>query len=307
MPELNDLQKNVSSILGERSEKDSPLKRPYDGKLKPLRTYEGDLSEAITQRNVSMVDIALAEQNKKNKFPEQQTDLLKKQDWTEYKNKFFIFVGSILFILGFLTVLSIYYVGSRNPIVQTSEKSIINYTKSFNIDIASSNRISVINSIVSEKKSFNLPVNSILHLNLTKNENVVFAQDAIGFLAPSIPDSLLRNLDNEYMIGIYSFDTNEPFVILKLKDFGIGFAGMLKWENMIISDLGQIFGIENKINGYKFEDLAYKNKDLRVAKDMSGKTILLYSFLDRQTVVITSNEKIFNALLAKYMTSQLVR
>jgi hypothetical protein len=84
---------------------------------------------------------------------------------------------------------------------------------------------------------------------------------------------------------------------------------MLKWEKDMPSDLEKIFEIpkDNSTTTKVFIDEAIRNKDLRVLKDINNKTVLVYSFIDKNTLVITKNENLFNAILAKYLTSQNVR
>ena len=103
------------------------------------------------------------------------------------------------------------------------------------------------------------------------------------------------------MLGIYSFDTNEPFIILTTNDFPASFSGMLKWENNMVLDLGKLFSISENTATKTFLDQALQNKDLRILKNTSEKTILLYSFIDKNTLVITTNQNILTAIVGKYL------
>jgi hypothetical protein len=84
---------------------------------------------------------------------------------------------------------------------------------------------------------------------------------------------------------------------------------MLKWEKTMAQDLGGLFEIpaDTGTSTEIFLDEALRNKDLRILQDNGGKTILLYSFIDKQTLLITKNENVFNAILAKYLTSKTTR
>ena len=75
----------------------------------------------------------------------------------------------------------------------------------------------------------------------------------------------------------------------------------------MVSDVGTLFAVPQSVSsGEKiFEDEALKNKDLRVVKDSNRKTVLLYTFLDKNTILITSNESIFSAILGKFITSKI--
>ena len=122
-----------------------------------------------------------------------------------------------------------------------------------------------------------------------------------------MPSELSRSFDKKFMVGIYSFDTNEPFIILKTSDYGASYAGMLKWEKEMSRDLGEIFSLPATLYGAPFIDEEYKNKDLRVLRNTDGKVAMLYSFIDKNTLLITANENVFSAILGKYVISQQVR
>jgi hypothetical protein len=278
------------------------------GTLKPLRTYQGDASNAIGKTKASIITIAVAEQNRKAKIepePERESN-------PEIKNKIFIFVGTFLFVLGIIVVGVIYFISIQNKTVQVSQNgTILNYDKEINVSIANTTHVAFLQSILDQEKNLNLPANSVLYLNTTSGVGSADSQTVLQILAPKIPLSLLRNLSQDYMIGIYSFDKNQPFIILTVDDYGQGFSGMLKWEDTMVSDLGQIFGITplagSDSTGYIFTDESLNNKDLRIVQNSSRQTILLYSFIDKNTILITSNENTFSGLLNKYLIGKMVK
>ena len=108
------------------------------------------------------------------------------------------------------------------------------------------------------------------------------------------------------MVGIYSYDTVEPFIILTTDDYGASYSGMLKWEGSMIKDLGKIFSLDTE-KTYTFSDEYTKNKDLRVIKDDNNNIIFAYSFIDKDTLVITKNEKIIGAIVNKIISSKTIR
>ena len=73
------------------------------------------------------------------------------------------------------------------------------------------------------------------------------------------------------------------------------------------SDLNLLFGLDKLSGEEKFTDEALKNRDLRILKNQDGEAVLLYSFIDKDTILVTSNEKIFNAVLGKYLLQQAAR
>ena len=286
---------------------DSPEMREEEHiPIKSLRTYQGDVEEAMLKNKYSATSILVAEQVRKEKAPRLETPVV-----TEGRNKLFITIGLSVVFLGLLMVGGVYYFRSTEEVVvEQQTKALIAFSLEKSFSVASSTRESFVSKIVSEKQTLKLPVNSVLYLNLTSNETEsANITRVLSLLAPKMPASLSRSFENKYMLGIYSYSTNAPFIILTTSDFGSSFSGMLRWEKDAVSDLGKIFDIETSLGTTTraFTDKALRNKDLRVLQDASGKTVLLYSFIDKNTLVITVNEDVFNAILAKYLTSKSVR
>ena len=282
-------------------------KPPLEQILKPtksLRTYQGDVQEAISKHNYSSKDIFLAEQDKRMEESEKPT-IFKDP---VVKNKLLAVSGVIFFVLGIGIVGTVYYLRSNEEVIlQQKTKALIGFSEEKVFSIATTTREKLVKQIQEEKSSLNLPVNSVFYINTVgADEQPANVESLLSILTPKMPNSLSRSFASKYMIGIFSFDTNEPFIMLTTDDYGLSFAGMLKWEKDIPSDLGKLFGIVQNASSTLqiFVDQERRNKDLRVLRDNQGKIVLLYSFIDQNTLLITKNESIFNAILSKYLISQ---
>jgi hypothetical protein len=275
--------------------------------IKSLRTYQGDVENAISQNKFSTTSIFLAEQKRKGAGL-LNLDTPKNSD---AKNKFFILVGGIMLILGVITVGAVFYIKSKEEVITIQKtKTLIGFSVEKTIQTNNSTKEKLVTEILAEKKSFNLPVNSVLYLNtINISGSSETAENLLLLMAPRIPPSLARSFDGEYMLGIYSFDTNEPFIILKTEDFASSFSGMLKWEKDMFYDFDKLFSIsQNTASSTKqFKDETLRNKDLRILQDNNNKTVLLYSFINKNTLVITTNENILNAIIGKYNINEQIR
>lgn len=282
-------------------------KPPLEQVLKPvksLRTYQGDVEEAISKNNYSSADIFLAEQQKKSSLV--GISLIRQNP--ELKRKLYLTFGIILLVLGIGIVTTVYYIrSSEKTIVEQRTKALIGFSQEKVLSVTATTRERLINQLLDEKNSFSLPVNSILYIN-TANASGTPAdiENVLALLSPKMPGSLSRSFSPKYMIGIFSFDTNEPFIILTTEDLALSFAGMLKWEKDMVSDVGKLFGIIVNASSTPstFLDQERRNEDLRVLKGEDGKIILLYSFIDNDTLLITKNENIFSAILSRFLISQ---
>jgi hypothetical protein len=172
---------------------------------------------------------------------------------------------------------------------------------------------------VSEKISSelkNLPVNEmainelvpmyVIGTTTTKLTGTQFIE-ALGF---GMPDTLKRSLTDKWMIGTYSESGNGfPFVIFTSDFFQNSFAGMLKWEREMPEELSVILDYKNKamdpnststsifgIQG-SFVDKIVKNRDIREFRNLQGETLFLYTFIDQNTIIITTSEKSIPAIV----------
>lgn len=273
--------------------------------IKALRTYQGDVEEALGKTKSSAATIMLAEEKRREERPELAS--LKREESTG-KNKLYLLAGTLLLVLAVSVVGVVYYLKSTEEVaVKKQNKSLVSFNKESKLLVASSTRELLIQKIVLEKDSFKMPANSILYINTSDaSENPISAETIMTTLSWRIPNDFARSLSDKYMIGVYSFDTNAMFIILKTSDYGAAYSGMLRWEKDMIKDIGRLFSIPQNLMGdeAKFIDEEFKNKDLRVLKDSNNKSVLLYTFIDRGTIIITVDENVLSALLGKYAISQ---
>lgn len=77
-----------------------------------------------------------------------------------------------------------------------------------------------------------------------------------------------------------------------------GFVTIGEEDNTVQTDGGPRFGAA------RFEDAVIRNKEVRVLKNDEGKIVLLYSFIDPSTIVITTNEYTFIEILTRYASKR---
>ncbi len=270
--------------------------------IKSLRTFQGDVQEAISKNNYSTTTILVSEQKRQLERPE-VADLKKKYD---VKNKSYLIIGSVLILLGGLAIFSLFNMQTETPVTpEEKQNTIITYSEEKDLSTSNLDREDLIKTIVDSKQTWNSSVNSVLYINTGTNNNT---QDIASMIGPNMPPSLSRSFGKEYMAGIYSFDTNETFFIISVDDYSLAYPGMLKWEENMAKDLAGFFDINpESLSSTIFIDETVKNRDMRVLKDSSGKPLVLYSFIDRKTLVITKNESILSAIVGKIILNKQVR
>jgi hypothetical protein len=143
-------------------------------------------------------------------------------------------------------------------------------------------------------------------------------------LSLGAPDILMRNVDLSSTVGVIAAGgETRPFFILRVNSYERTFAGMLGWENRMVTDLGLWYPeyatstvMPEPVTPttatssivmqpllppapQNFVDAVVANHDVRVLRDRSGRSLILYGYADRQTLIIVRDEAAFTALVAR--------
>jgi len=132
----------------------------------------------------------------------------------------------------------------------------------------------------------------------------------------------LRSLNPQWMLGNYAGNDGAiPFIILKDNFFQNAYAGMIAWEKSMADDLAPIFGYSSATsdsNGTStvasyfgiqgtWQDGVIMNKDIRSFEKPDGTVLLLYSFVDNGTIVITTDPAALTEILNRLEKQTFIR
>lgn len=129
--------------------------------------------------------------------------------------------------------------------------------------------------------------------------------DTLSVLDWQAPSSFTRNIDS---INFGLWKTSEPFMVLKISSFDIALSGILSWETNMSFDLAPLFGSPvsgtfdpnsrsaTQIREPYFIDSVIDNHDVRVLRDELYKERIIYSFINKNTILITNSIESFRAL-----------
>lgn len=136
--------------------------------------------------------------------------------------------------------------------------------------------------------------------------------DLIAALRIPAPSILLRNVGEKSTVGIvHAGEETRVFFILSANSYERSFAGMLSWEATIGTDLAPLYPSYPTFEDTStttppvpkvpphFVDEVVQSHDVRVLKDASNRTILLYGYRDEKTLIIARDEGAFAVLLAR--------
>lgn len=299
-----------------------------DPSLKQIRTYQGDVAEALTNQNESLVSIQQTEAARRRATgtppPEDNEEGERKR-----KDFLFLFVGSIFFILvgvaGAWYGYREYLVRTAPPVLSVPENRFISVTSESVLLASFLNREGLavaFADLISDSKPDELR-HIVLKKDALESSPLLSTEEFLNLLQSEAPGSLVRSFDKLFMTGVVG---KSPFVIIKLASFENAFAGMLLWEESMPSDLTPLFPNAGPMKAIDpqsvFKDVIVRNKDVRVleaivttqvvtgsATTTSTTTapVLLYSFFDNGMLIITDRIEALQTLIDRLARERLSR
>lgn len=286
-------------------EDNNPNLNNQDGP-KTIRTYMSDMADAVRANEISVIKVALAEQNKKA-----TEEIYRKIEGTPTK-KIFWFIGGLIIIGG--AIYGSYYLlqqKEKNSVVEQIVKiqPIISIDETSAIILTDNDKLQDKIKNVSGEKSLsgingsikNIPISKIVD-GIEKNIGTYELFTKLAFTAPS---SLVRSLSDSYMIGTYNKDSiSKLFFIFQTKDYEYSYAGMLEWESSIARDMVNLFNIDNSessllLASKQWKDILINNKDVRVLMDEKNRPVLYYLFTDKSNIIITDSDIVIKEIITR--------
>ncbi len=262
--------------------------------IKPLRTLEGDAADLIQRGHTSLYTIQQAEKAKHTEDPEKREGR---------KNAVLLLLSALLFLAGSSFGLYFFLIKTAlpdtDPIVIKPQTIIpFDTTSELVFDPTRTSLATILQKHLVEPYE---GAGGIEYIKIIQDGSVLPIDTLLNAMSGNVPGELLRSLNKtSYMFGTIQGDMRRPFIIATIDYYDNAFSGMLQWE----SALKTLFSkFTNSTPTYTtetntpFRDALVKNKDVRIARDETGTSVLLYAFYDRQTLVITSDEVAFATIL----------
>jgi hypothetical protein len=293
--------------------------------VKALETYQGDIEEVVGKQNTSMVSIAAAEATRRAQAALPATEPRK---WVSQTVNMVLIGGGIILLVG--AALAVWYVARPAPSVSIAPDApapflFVDQTYGFSVPLSSFKRSTAMNALEAQREKIALSLGLVGRIYLAippttegGTATPLSVAQLLQVLAPNAPDLLLRSIDPyEYLLGVHSYDVNQAFLILRTQSYEQTFSGMLNWEPNMRQDLNPLFsrtpsphqGNENAdltAAQNKFVDRIVENHDTRVIENPYGDILLLWGFVDRNTLVITTNEATFREIISRLKTTPVV-
>jgi hypothetical protein len=233
--------------------------------LKPMRTYEGDVAEVLSNKNISTASIALAEKRRatgEDRIGSASTgtpayaggqNAVESGDGdpAATRKKTIIIAASIALVC--VGLIGAYLLYSISPLAPTKRvlqpqtaPSVIASDAQVAIPIDGMIPTTIIAAVRAEASKPQSP-NTIKEIVLVQTKGDqrfrIAGSDMAAIMNTGAPDILTRALANDWMIGVYADanGANDVFVVATVDYFQNAFAGMLQWEGIMADDLKQYF------------------------------------------------------------------
>ncbi|MDD5050570.1 MAG: hypothetical protein PHV93_02395 [Candidatus Pacebacteria bacterium] len=296
----------------------TPVNPPVKTGVSALRTYQDDIAGAVNKEKASMITIALAEAKKR----EQNVTIAKESSFSG-RNVWITVVSIILVFLAVGIVLFFHFEQKPVPIAETriAENPILIADSEKIIPVQNLSKQTILSALTTERQADSGEIGSVENVRLQTGDTLkrnVTAGEFLSSLSPTIPANLLRAMSPTYVFGIHVFKRNEPFIILKVDSYQNAFAGMLNWEQTLFKEVGPLFLDEapkasdfapgGKYGNGTWSDAIIGNSDSRAVEDKeTGKYVFLYSFLDKNTILITTNEDTVKEVANRIRARELIK
>ncbi len=270
-----DLDKNESKILKEEyvgdvlDENTKKLIEKQEKKKGIGETYYSDLSSAMDSNKPE----TMSELLEKARFEEKEGKIISPRS----KKNIIYIAGAIVLLIAIIAIIMYFFSGKKEVtyIKEERVKSLVYSDLDTGINVSNVDAEQTKQAIrkVIETKIDEGNLNQIYYAGKDQFGNLrrLGIKQVFNKTENIPPEMLYKNIENEFMHGVYKTDKNMPFIILKALSYDRAFEGMKEWEDTMIDDLATYLDLPKKAGDRSlmedgFSDDIIKNKNVRVAR-----------------------------------------
>ncbi len=262
------------------------------GELQRVRTYAADMSEEIRKRGETLTTIVGAERQRslKETALEEEPAGRSRSVWQIW----LILAGAaLLIVLGIGAVVGV-IVAMHKPAVAIAKPDIINVNSK--VPVAIDGNVVLTDQLAAARNSASLSLGDIESFSITRAGARLTPEETLNLLGA--PSTLARNA-TDVLIGVHSFDRNQPFILITTSAYDLSFAAMLSWENTMGENLGAFFAPSNASGNpppLSFTDKVRSNTDTRESQESWH---IVYAFPRKDVLLITTNEATIREVMTR--------
>lgn len=307
--------------------------------LKQIRTFQGDVADALSGQKESVFSIHQKEEIKKRESGVPTIAEANERNVANKKRKDFVFllIGSIFFIAVGVAASWYGYVEfmkrSAPPVLAVPENRFISVSKEVDINLTGASRETFASAFAEALSGLNPGelVHVVGRVGVGETSSIITPTEFFDLIESRAPGSLVRSFDL-FMTGAIrmqsGLEETSPFIIIRLNSFENAFAGMLSWEKDMPQDLLPLFSNPELVKAIDetsvFKDVIVRNKDVRALEvsvpitnavatstasstEMRTEIVIAYSFFDNNMLIITNKIEALQTLIDRLVREKLVR
>jgi hypothetical protein len=276
----------------------------------PIHTYSSDFADRIDSKQSSTFAV-LAAQSDAGQTPRTPRP---KRNWTP------LVAGLVMLVVGTGAIIGAYlYKQEQNASpVSTAIPSVIRYDEAVEVKGSDEQLMQAVSDVgQGGGVTGNIVLTYVTGSSETTGSNIPQpGGELIKRLGLPMPSILLRNIQLNSSVGIVKAESeSRPFMILGVNSYERTFAGMLAWEQNMDDDLAIWFPPYASLptqdasststpvvllqSSPGFVDAVVANYDVRILRDASGRSIMLYGYRGKDTLIIARDEAAFSALVSR--------
>lgn len=300
-------------------------KIPEEGTAPRLRTFQGDMASMLEDNKVSMTTVLRAEEKRRRDKGETAStgEEILTTEAAKKRKKVFIGAGALV-ILGIILVGIAFFLQTPEgteiltPTI-TPTVSLIASDQTNTITLSKKTHDEFIKTTLARRRTVSLSLGKVEEIKFVNNKGEpLTSSEFFTIIAPTLPTPFLRLLEPQYFFGLVQTGYRDTFLISQTKSFNAAWSGLLDWETSMLTDLGESM-IRLDSPAFKavtkqgppvtksFTDELYENRDVRVLRDTSGNIVLLYSLIDRTTIIIANSQLSFKEALDRLRARSSIR
>lgn len=284
--------------------------------LKQIRTFEGDVADAIKRQNESLISIQRAEERRRTAVGNLAPTLNEEHhlSWKPLVMSLFTIVFIVGGGFGAYYTWTTYNTKVALPQIETPKNQFVSALTLRDVDASTLGRQAVI-SVVHEVRGGDRDISAIEQVEMRRvsgtSSELLSTEDFLTRLASHAPKPLIRSFNDLFMLGVLGANPAHTFMLVKLDSFENAYPGMLEWEPRLAEDLLPLFAEDNVVlstpSSREFEDKTIQNHDTRVLRGGTGEIVLIYGFFDNNLLVVTDTDESFRTIINRLQSEKLSR
>jgi hypothetical protein len=249
---------------------------------------------------------------------------------------------SIILLVGAIALGVFISVVVLRPSVTDTVNTLFFANESVEHDMTGQDRTALLQSLTRIRDSVTLPFGQVMEVVLvervmlndvdTGQKHSVTGKEFMARVNARAPDTLLRTVQDSFIVGVHAQNKQEPFIVLRAGYHENAFAGMLLWEETMDVDLSPLFGApisrspKTPVQSQQpvgtstasgtalsaiqepnpmtvdvrdlgtFDDETIANTPARVLRDADGSVRIVWAMPDTSTIIITTNPVTFEEI-----------